>query len=294
MNRHKPYICVVTALCRVGILTLFLVVTFGCTSMGIRDVICGEGYIKTNEVCLPDPNPSCDPKCTTDQICQKGKCIERSSIEREVRCLRDCREDEKCHEGRCVPLVSCTPRCQGGSVCKSGRCVASDCIPRCPQFGYVCEVGECKKICVKPCAQGTICVDGICMKPCKPKCKGNEFCRTGKCAPIEDRDGDGYKNIEDCKDDDKAVNPGLDEFCDGKDNDCDGQVDNIRAVTCYTGASGTLNVGTCRSGLTSCDSGKKVCVGEIVPTKETKGSICSNRKDDNCDGLVDNECPKNP
>jgi MYXO-CTERM domain-containing protein len=79
------------------------------------------------------------------------------------------------------------------------------------------------------------------------------------------------------------------ELCDGKDNNCDGIVDN---ATTDTGAacSGPTNPlkGECKAGVLTCastgpgDTTKK-CVGEVTPQPET----CDG-KDNNCDGLLDN------
>jgi hypothetical protein len=47
-----------------------------------------------------------------------------------------------------------------------------------------------------------------------------EFC--------EDKDGDGYTTCDnDCNDNDNTVYPGATETCDGKDNDCNGKVDDL-------------------------------------------------------------------
>ncbi len=44
--------------------------------------------------------------------------------------------------------------------------------------------------------------------------------------PVEDADGDGWDEAEDCDDADPEVHPEADEACDdGVDNDCDGAVD---------------------------------------------------------------------
>ncbi|MBU2523660.1 procyclic acidic repetitive family protein [Patescibacteria group bacterium] len=75
------------------------------------------------------------------------------------------------------------------------------------------------------------------------------------------------------------------EICDGKDNDCNGKVDDLVVQKCpYTGVpANTENVGPCKSGSRSCRNGVWVsCSGEISPTTET-----CNGKDDDCNGQVD-------
>ena len=84
------------------------------------------------------------------------------------------------------------------------------------------------------------------------------------------------------------------EICDGKDNDCNGLVDDGLDVGCYDGPAGTAGVGTCHNGVSSCiekadgSYGMSACVGEQLPADE----VC-NGLDDNCNGKVD-ESPVNP
>lgn len=77
----------------------------------------------------------------------------------------------------------------------------------------------------------------------------------------------------------------IDEDCNGKDDDCDGSVDEKLSGECYTGKDGTRDRGECKGGTRTCDNGKwGECVDEIVPEPEK----CDGA-DNDCDGLVDEE-----
>src|SRR5690606_31117374 len=81
----------------------------------------------------------------------------------------------------------------------------------------------------------------------------------GRCVPAnQDRDGDGFTAEVDCDDNDPQVYPGAAEVCNGKDNNCNGVID--EGVTNACGSCGP------------------------APTE-----IC-NLQDDDCDGVIDNAC----
>ncbi len=69
------------------------------------------------------------------------------------------------------------------------------------------------------------------------------------------------------------------DICNGKDDDCDGTIDeDFQSTSCG------LSLGTCTPGSTVCNSGTIQCVGGTGPGTE----VCNN-KDDDCDGVVDED-----
>ena len=80
------------------------------------------------------------------------------------------------------------------------------------------------------------------------------------------------------------------EVCNGRDDDCDGDVDVLDdsplTTGCYTGPRPTRDVGDCRDGTATCVNGDFVgCAGEQLPAAEDS----CDAHDEDCDGQVDEE-----
>jgi Sulfatase-modifying factor enzyme 1/Putative metal-binding motif len=98
-----------------------------------------------------------------------------------------------------------------------------------------------------------------------------------------DGDGDIFDAI-DAGPADACVPSGGPEVCDGKDNDCNGQIDeNLPQVgqPCQQNPNPP-----CTQGVFACTNGEMVCSGAVTPKPETCNNV-----DDDCDGMVDDGNP---
>ena len=95
-----------------------------------------------------------------------------------------------------------------------------------------------------------------------------------------DADGDGFPIEADCDDADRAVYPGAPERCDGRDQDCDGIIDEGFDLD-GDGWNTGLDAGCAALGPTDCDDGDDSVNPAAVET-------CDGR-DQDCDGVVDPE-----
>jgi hypothetical protein len=129
-----------------------------------------------------------------------------------------------------------------------------------------------------------------------------------------DRDGDNYGSEDsgwtqncsppmyyaaqagDCNDNDPKVHPGGAEICDGKDNNCDGVVDeNLAAVVLCEDKDGDghgIQGAATHTGCTPNLKGFGACDGDCNDNDATvhpgATEVCNN-KDDNCDGKIDED-----
>ncbi len=108
-----------------------------------------------------------------------------------------------------------------------------------------------------------------------------------------DNDRDGYTEDEDCDDNNAQIRPGINEVCDGLDNDCDGQIDDGVLVDFYRDADGdgygdpTFAVQECEEpGGFSGDGGD--CDDSDDAVHPEADEVCDG-VDNDCDGDVDEE-----
>jgi hypothetical protein len=106
-----------------------------------------------------------------------------------------------------------------------------------------------------------------------------------------DADHDGYSTTQgDCNDADASIYPGAAEQCDGKDNDCDGQIDDGVKTTYYRDADGDSWGGTQTTQACTQPSGY---VGRGGDCNDSSAAInpgateVADGKDNNCNGQVD-------
>jgi hypothetical protein len=96
----------------------------------------------------------------------------------------------------------------------------------------------------------------------------------------QDADGDGETGVSDCEPKDAQVSHLLAEVCDGKDNDCDGSVDEGFGST-------TCGLGACLHTVENCFGGvSHVC----DPMAGASAEVCDG-KDNDCDGMIDEFFP---
>lgn len=93
----------------------------------------------------------------------------------------------------------------------------------------------------------------------------------------KDRDGDGYDSQVDCKDRDPDVHPGAPEYCNGADDDCDGEIDEeaVDASTWYTQADDD-GLGLDSSAIRACSQPQPYAFLNQEPmTEDLVAGLCS-------------------
>jgi len=104
-----------------------------------------------------------------------------------------------------------------------------------------------------------------------------------------DRDGDGHGEPDDCDDDDPTRHPGVDEACDGIDNNCDGGVDEGVLVTWWPDADGDGFGDRTAPRQEACEPPGEDVVDNDGDCDDTTARRAPDQPEVPCDGL-DNDC----
>lgn len=177
----------------------------------------------------------------------------------------DCPDDKICKKGTCSSNLLARS-CRSDSECAVQEvCLAASCVK------VECEEGQSRTCYEGP--AGTMNV-GIC-RGGQQSCRGRRWSACeGQILPVQE------------------VCNQLDDDCNGKvddDSSCQASCQEGQTRPCYTGPTGTQDVGICRRGSETCSGGKwsGACVGETLPAAK---EICDDKQDNNCNGQVDEGC----
>ncbi|MEM9192007.1 MAG: putative metal-binding motif-containing protein [Myxococcota bacterium] len=292
---------------------------------------CGSGPV----YCMADAN------CAPGQVCVGGVCQTGGMCtpgpERCNMIDDDCDGiiDEACGGVACMTDAECRP----GESCVRNVCTAGMGIDADGDgffAGMDCDDADptvfpgARELCDMRDNDCNGMIDDGCGSACMvdADCRRGETCVMNVCTPGgmgSDRDGDGFPAGVDCDDADPSVFPGARELCDGRDNDCNGVIDDGCGGSCMVDADCPMGqaclMNVCSStgmgtdadgdgfvaGLDCDDFNATVfpgapelcdmldndcngaiddgCGGMCIPSPE----IC-NMVDDDCDGVIDNGC----
>ncbi|MFK7986643.1 MAG: putative metal-binding motif-containing protein [Sandaracinaceae bacterium] len=205
------------------------------------DLDCDDGIPCTEDTCLsgscvhtPD-DASCGDgaRCSPVDGCVPNGCASNAECNDGFSCTRNRCVDGACvitpDDGRCDDETDCTvDRCAPGAGSDERGCVNAEDDARCGDF---CTVGA-------RCSAGFGCFGGA-----ERDCLDGNFCTADSCDPVaeacvnvprdDDEDGAPAASVggmmctggTDCNDGNAGIRPGVDELCDGVDNNGNGETD---------------------------------------------------------------------
>jgi len=109
----------------------------------------------------------------------------------------------------------------------------------------------------------------------------------------------GYSNVSgDCNDNNALIHPGVPETCNNIDDDCDGSADEGLTLYTYYQNFDSDTYGNVSNGITTCNATPPTgyvnvsgdCNDHNVTIHPGATEVCGNSIDDDCDGLIDENC----
>ena len=255
---------------------------------GVFECYSGCFYSMCENGCEYLALPGNEAEWAAMKSCYLAQCDGKTGSELTI-CL-----SEKCPSQTtgCFKPAECNPvggDCPDGFKCRQFMTHTTDCVESQGKgLGETCKVEVGK---ADPCGDGLVCVSGeggrLCRQVCLKSegCDGDLICQGqpfpnlaeyGWCG-CQDMDEDAVCAENDCDDSRDNVFPGAREFCEGIDNDCDGETDEGCTTTCPDADSDN-----------SCDEDD--CDDERNNVYPGAIEDCDDRLDNDCDGDTDEGC----
>ncbi|MFN7131341.1 MAG: choice-of-anchor V domain-containing protein [Myxococcales bacterium] len=271
---------------------------------------CNAGFALQNGQCVPATNVGCcGASCTVcpaspangTAACVAGACTFSCDVGFH-KCGNGCRADDDV-DACGTSCAACPGVANADRVCTAGAC-SFTCKAGFNRCGDACKAEDDVTACGASCTAcptdpngQTTCTAGQCGKTCNAgflDCGGTMGCvAEADHTFFSDGDGDGYgsgtgtakcegasgevKQAGDCDDGDAQVSPGVEELCNGVDDDCDGERDEgnlCPSGKVCAGAQGCVAAAAPDAGTEPGNDAGLVPAPQPVPEEETQGCGC--------------------